>query len=340
MGVRSVITREPPNVGVDTSLLDGDSLSQRQMFLRCNFPPPTRLPDGFDVVVPGSPQRRITLDMMASQPQVEIDLVLECAGNGRKLMSPVPDGTPWSLDAVSPISVAGVHLADVLGPLPDDITSVVFTGADEGTIPMEGRIPYQFSIDAALARTEHPILVTRIGREPLTRDHGAPVRLIVPGHYGMKSVKWLTRIEALTDRFQGHFVRKYRFYGDAIETEGAPVGEIAVRSVISYPGEGSLVGSGAVEILGSAWTGGGDIARVEVSTNGGETWEDAELVRTQTGGRWAPVHWTVAVELAPGTHEIMCRATDSTGATQPMEPRWNANGYANNVVQRLTVEVT
>lgn len=339
MPLHRPMTDAPLNVGVDTGLLDGDSLRQEQMFVHNNFKMPTRPPNGFDVIVPGKTPRRVTMDLLATFKEVEVDLVLECAGNGRALMAPVPDGTQWSLDAASPISVVGFHLADVLGRLPESVKSVVFTGADAGEVPIEGKQHYQFSISRDLALSKLPILATHIGGQPLTLDHGAPVRLILPGHYAMKSVKWLTRIEALSYRFQGYFVRKFRFFRDTHEADSTPVGAMAVRSVISAPLETTSVSSGLVDVKGSAWTGTGEVTRVEVSADDGRTWEDAELVRHSTGGRHAPVHWAAALDLEPGPVVIVSRATDSSGATQPLESRWNSNGYANNVVQRVKVDV-
>ena len=329
----------PLNTGVDPTLLDGGSLSQDQMFRRNNFKIPYRPPTGFEVVVPGRATRRVSMDLLETFREVEVDLVLECAGNGRTLMSPVPDGTPWGLDAASPISVVGVHLIDVLGELPENIKSVVFTGADEGEVPIEGKQNYQFSITRDLAQSKLPILATHMGGDPLTLEHGAPVRLIVPGHYAMKSVKWLIRIEALPYRFQGHFVRKYRYFKDDIEDDSSPVGPISVRSLISFPLEESVVSPGVIDVRGSAWTGNGEVTRVEVSADDGETWEDAQLVRQSTGGRYAPARWAAALDLRPGTAVLVARATDSSGATQPLEARWNTGGYANNVVHRVKVQV-
>lgn len=340
MPLHRPITDAPLNIGAESGLLDGDSLRQGQMYVRNNFKMPTRRPSGFDVIVPGKAPRRVTMDLLATFREVEVDLVLECAGNGRAHMEPVPDGIQWSLDAASPISVVGFHLVDVLGDLPERVKSVVFTGADAGEVPIEGKLNYQFSIGRDLALSKLPILATHIGGEPLTPEHGAPVRLIVPGHYAMKSVKWLTRIEALPYRFQGYFVRKYRFFRDTYEADSTPVGAMAVRSVISSPLEMATVASGLVDVKGSAWTGTGEVTRVEVSADDGLTWEDAELVRQSTGGRYAPVHWAAALELEPGPAILVSRATDSSGATQPLESRWNSNGYANNVVQRVKVDVS
>lgn len=338
MARNRVLTKDPPNIGVNPKSLNGDTLSQANMFVRCNFPVPRR-PDGFDLVIPGRSQRRVTLETLDAFAEVEVDMVLECAGNGRTLMDPVPVGSPWDLDAVSPVCIRGIRLADLIGSLPENIVSVVFTGADHGVVPFAGDIPYQFSLGRELALSRAPLIVTHIHNERLTVDHGGPMRLMVPGHYGMMSVKWLTRIEAVTYPFQGHFVRKYRFDKDTVQPDGAQVGEIAVRSAISHPAEGDAVFAGSIDVSGSAWSGTGEITKVEVSVDGGEVWLEADLIREQTAGRYAAVRWAIPLEFEPGTVELMSRASDSTGATQPLQSRWNAGGYANNVVQRLLFDV-
>lgn len=334
-----VLDENPPNTGVEVDGLDGELLTQQQMFVRSNFVVPLYPPDGFELVVPGRPNRLMTPEHLRPFEPIDRDIVLECAGNGRALMSPIPEGTPWMLDGVSPITVGGYRLRDVLGPLPDEVVEVVFTGADIGPTPDGGRAPYQFSISRELAESAVPMLVTHIGNEPLTALHGAPIRLVVPGHYAMKSVKWLVRVEAVTTPFHGYFVERYRYLGDPVEPDGAQVDEIAVRSVISSPIDGDVRPAEPLEISGSAWSGTGEVSRVEVSVDGGETWQEAELVRRHVGGRWAPVRWACTAPVEPGPVEIVARATDDSGATQPLEPRWNANGYANNVTHRITIEV-
>lgn len=334
-----VISQSPPNVGVKVEGLTGESLSQRQMYVRCNFAIPRAVPDSFEFALPGRKPRHIGLEQFEPFEEVDRDMVLECAGNGRSLMDPPPDGVQWELDGASPITVSGVRLRDVLGPLPEEVVELVFTGADVGTTARGRRVPYQFSISRELAESPVPMLATHIGGEPLDEVHGGPIRLIVPGHYAMKSVKWLIGVKGVTEPFRGYFVEKYRYYNDSVEPTGAPVAELAVRSVISEPLDGDTLATDVLEISGSAWSGSSEIASVEVSIDGGETWREASLVRRVTGGRWAPIRWASTAEAEPGRVEIMARATDENGNTQPLEPRWNLNGYANNVVHRVDVNV-
>lgn len=332
------LTTDPPNAGMPLERLDGKPVGQDEMYIRSNFGLPESPPSEFTIVIPGQPTRSVAVDDLDRYRRIDMDLVLECAGNGRSLMSPVPEGTPWGLDAASFVSARGVHLADVLGPLPEEVVDVVFTGADRGNVHPEGEIPYQFSLSRELATSETPLLVTHIGDEPLTLLHGAPVRLLVPGHYGMKSVKWLTRIEAMTEPFEGHFVDKYRYYSDSTEPERAPVDLLRVRSVITSPTEGATLAAGVLEIRGTAWTGSGLITKVEVSIDGEKTWHPARLDPAENP--FGATHWHVPISAPPGRVEIAARAGDSTGATQPSRPRWNRNGYGNNVMHRVTVEIS
>ena len=331
------LTTDPPNAGVPTEQQDGNLLDQEEMYMRNNFSLPESAPEGFEIVMPGQATRYLTAEDLSGLPQVEIDLVLECAGNGRTLMDPVPPGTPWGLGGASFISATGVRLNDVLETLPERVLELVFTGADRGVVGPTEAIPYQFSIDRALATSPTPLLVTRIGDKPLILAHGAPVRLMVPGHYAMKSVKWLTRIEGVVTPFRGHFVEKYRYYQDELEAEAAPVGPIQVRSIISFPSDGATLSAGVIEVRGSAWSGLVQVTGVEVSVDGGDTWIPAEIASDE--GANVAARWLLKTDIRPGRAVIIARATDSTGALQPLAPRWNQNGYANNVVHRVAVRV-
>jgi DMSO/TMAO reductase YedYZ molybdopterin-dependent catalytic subunit len=267
--------------------------------------------------------------MFFNYREVQIDMVLECASNGRALMDPVPDGVPWEFGGASPITVSGIRLVDLLGNLPDSVVELVFTGVDG----------YQFSIERELALSRRPILATHIGGEALDARHGGPVRLIVPGQYAMKSVKSLHRVEGVTSPFSGYFVRKYRYYRDEQAPEGSPVAAIEVRSIISSPRHGDRFTEGSIDVRGSSWTGNGEVTAVEVSVDGGHSWDPADLVMREVGGPFAPVRWAITLEVDPGTVEIVARATDSSGSTQPLDPRWNVNGYGNNVAHRIEVVV-
>jgi len=264
-------------------------------------------------------------------------VTLECAGNGRTLMEPVPEGTPWHLGAVSVGEFTGVPLSRVLEEVRSDAaaTEFVFTGADQGVVEPEGEINYAFSIEAEAALTVGPLLAWGMNGRPLVSEHGAPLRLLVPGTYGMSSVKWLTTITAVDEPFTGHFRLKYRYFEDPSEVDESPVGPVRVRSLITRPEDGTTSGEG-VEVEGVAWSGHGRIPSVAVQIDDGE-WFQAEL--GPSGGRFAPTPWSVDASLTAGTHVIAARATDEAGQAQPLAPVWNRHGYGNNSVHRIRVTV-
>ncbi|HEY5891064.1 MAG TPA: molybdopterin-dependent oxidoreductase [Acidimicrobiia bacterium] len=328
-----VISESPPNAGTRLDHLDGNPLGVGHVYLRNNFQPPATPPDHFEVDIDGVGVA-MSSSRLAEIPQVEYDMVLECAGNGRIFMDPIPDGTPWDYGGASPVIFSGPRLLDVIGPVPAEAVDLVFTGADSGHVDPEGTIQYQFSIGRDL--WDRTILATHLDRKPLTLSHGGPVRLIVPGEYAMKSVKWLTRIATTTKPFTGHFVNKYRYFGDTIEPEGTGVGAIAVRSLISRPRDGEDLRVGRYEVRGAAWSGAAPISRVEVSVDH-RPWAEAKMAPTRD--EYSAVPWTFSFEFSTGRHEVTVRAHDDDGHSQPLAPRWNRNGYANNGVHSVSFEV-
>jgi DMSO/TMAO reductase YedYZ molybdopterin-dependent catalytic subunit len=332
------LTDSPPNAAVPLERLDGRPLDQDRAYVRNSFdvPGPETLTGEVEVMIPGRPTRTVTAEDLAGLDQVDADFVLECAGNGRSLIRPVVDGLAWGFGGVSPIRVRGVRLVDLLGDLPEEVIELVITGADQGEVHPEGAVNYQFSVATGRVTDGSALLVTEWGGDPLGLEHGGPIRFMLPGDYAMRSVKWVTRIEGVTEPFTGHFVDRYRYLGDVRHDEGSPVGVIAVRAVIATPSDGETAEAGSLLVSGSAWSGTGPVIEVSVSTDGGETWLQADL---EPGpDPWSACSWRCVVEIIPGRHSVMAKATDVTGNTQPIEPPWNARGYANNVVHRVGFE--
>lgn len=327
------ITLEPPNAATPLRLLDGHSLDQSDVYMRNNFAVPT---DQLSLVTVELEDRAFSFTVadLSVHPRLTIDTVLECAGNGRTYMSPIPDGTPWNLGGASPVTWRGVRLLDVLGDIGDATTELVFTGADRGAVDPEGNIAYQFSLERKL--WERAILATHLGEHPLNRAHGGPIRLVVPGHYAMKSVKWLVSVVAEKSPFEGHFVMKYRYFGDADEPEAAPVGDIRVRSLIARPPEGATLEQEMALVSGSAWSGGAPIEKVEVRVDDGP-WLSADI--DPGTNEYAAVSWHWEANLESGEHQVTARATDQTGRSQPLSPVWNRNGYANNLAHTVHFKI-
>lgn len=276
-------------------------------------------------------------------PEVTMPVTLECAGNGRAGVSPRAFSMPWMYEAVGTSEWTGTPLAPLLERAQPQagVQDFAFLGADFG---FDKGHPHHFgrSLTPEQIAALDVMLVWGMNGQPLLPQHGAPLRIVVPGWYGMASVKWLTRIEALTERYQGfQQVQTYRLRASE-EDPGTPITTIRVKSLMKPPGVPDWVTrqrwleAGRVTLEGRAWSGGGvPIDRVEVLL--GETWHEAEL--TGGPGRYAWTGWRIGWEAAPGVHDLACRATDAEGNTQPMEPPFDIGGFANNAVHRLRVHV-
>ena len=313
------------------------------VFVRHHFDEPRIDRALWRLVVEGAVREPLDLGLrdMQAMPAERRVVVLECAGNGRTLMNPTPAGAAWVLGGASIVAFTGTplrHLLDRAG-IAAEAVEVAFTGADRGAVTPGGVVAFERSLPVATARANGPILAWEMNGEPLSQAHGAPLRLVVPGWYGVASVKWLTRIHVMTRPFHGHFqTEDYVFVGDRDVRDGTPLSAMRVRSVIARPAEGEVLRPGPVEIAGAAWSGAGPIERVDVSVDGERTWEPAELTRPDSPH--AATTWRLVAHVRdPGTVRIVARAVDGAGHRQPLEPVWNARGYGNNVVHRVKASV-
>jgi DMSO/TMAO reductase YedYZ molybdopterin-dependent catalytic subunit len=286
---------------------------------------------------------KLTLDDLRARPAVELTATMECAGNGRAQLMPHVASQPWLYEAVGTATWRGVALSTLLqeaAPL-DDAAEVVFTGLDRG---VEKEIEQQFQRSLPLDGASDAVLAYEMNGASLPPQHGFPLRLVVPGWYGMTSVKWLGRITVTDEPFDGYQqLRGYRLRQDEAE-EGQALTRIFPRALMVPPGipefltRERLVDLAPYRIEGRAWSGWGPIASVEVSADGGATWDAAELGRQAEASAW--VGWTYVWEpAAAGRYELACRARDAAGNEQPTAPPWNLGGYANNAVQRVAVTV-
>jgi len=291
----------------------------------------------------GAP-RTFTLAQLQARPVRTLPVTLECAGDGRALLSPRPISQPWLPGAVGTAAWTGTPLAPILAEagLSDRAVDVVFTGADHG---LEGGVEQDYQRALPRAEAMHPdaLLAWAMNGAPLEPQHGAPLRLIIPGWYGMAHVKWLRAIDAIDAPFDGYQHLAYR-YGPTRDGTGEPVTLMRVRSMMIPPGfpdfltRTRVVARGAHVIEGRAWSGRAAIARVELSGDGGATWIDAEVAPADAPHAWqgwrAPWHAD-----RPGAHELVCRATDARGAVQPLDAAWGARGMGNNMAHRVRVLV-
>jgi DMSO/TMAO reductase YedYZ molybdopterin-dependent catalytic subunit len=285
----------------------------------------------------------LTLDDLARLPQQSLRVTLECAGNGRAAMTPRWPSQPWHHEAVGTAEWTGTPLKPLLdraGPAAG-AREVVFYGRDRG---FEAGIEHNYGRSLALdqALGGDVMLAWAMNGAPLPPQHGFPLRLVVPGWYGMASVKWLERIEVVDRPFEGvQQVRTY-IYRKHADDPGVPVSTMRVKSLMVPPGipdwysRRRLVEAGPVALSGRAWAGAGrPVARVEVAVDG--QWRDAVL--EPQAGRYAWRGWRFAWQATPGEHELMCRATDADGDVQPLEQRYDRGGFGNNAVHRVQVTV-
>ncbi len=285
----------------------------------------------------------ISLDEIKRLPSRTLRVTLECAGNGRAAMTPRYPSMPWTGEAVGTAEWTGTplrHLLDRAGLL-DDAIEIACIGADRG-FDRGHEHSYGRSLKRQMALGEDILVVWAMNGAPLLPQHGAPVRLIVPGWYGMASVKWLQRIEALDKPYDGFQQVATYMYRPVPDGPTTPVTTMRVKSLLVPPGipdfytRARMVDAGEVPLFGRAWSGGGvPIARVEVGVSG--TWHEAQLEPRH--GPFAWTGWRFTWKAAPGEHELACRATDANGETQPLEPRWDTGGFGNNVVHRVRVTV-
>jgi sulfite oxidase len=270
---------------------------------------------------------------------------LECAGNGRSLQTPKVPGVQWGKGAVGNARFSGPRLRDLLqrAGVKTSGKHVMFRGLDEvpGNVP-----PFIRSIPIEKALDDETLVALEMNGAPLSKDHGFPARALVPGWVGAASCKWLTEIKVLDKEFEGNFMSPaYRLPnqpvkpGEAVKPEDThPVTGLNVKSVIAAPPDGSSIKSRSVRIQGVAWAGEAEIARVEVSTDGGSTWQPAELGSDKARYAWRL--WTHNWKAPkPGDYTVMARATDSQGRTQPATAVWNPSGYLNNPIDQVKIHV-
>ncbi len=332
------------NRGMPLEALRYDRTPTGLHYLLIHWDIPALDPDAWKLRLGGRVVRplELSLEALRVRPRRSLPVTLECAGNGRARFSPRPLSQPWLLEAVSTAEWTGTPLAPLLeeAGVAADAVDVVFTGADHG-IQGEVEQDYQRSLTVAEAMRPEVLLAYEMNGAPLEPQHGFPVRLIVPGWYGMASVKWLTGIEVVAAPFAGYQqTPAYRYQQDA-DDPGEPVSRIRVRALMVPPGvpdfftRHRVVDAGRVTLRGRAWSGEAPVDRVEVGVDG--RWSAARL--EPAAGEYAWRGWSFDWDAEPGEHELSCRAGDAAGNVQPVEPPWNYQGMGNNLVQALSVSV-
>jgi DMSO/TMAO reductase YedYZ molybdopterin-dependent catalytic subunit len=336
----TMIQPEPFNAEAPPEALAGEITPTRLHYVRSNLPLPEHdgtLEIAGAVEIPAT----MTLDELRGLPSAERVVTMECAGNGRLAQTPLPIGEPWGGSAVSTASWKGAFLHEVLErarPASYAI-DVKFSGADHGRYHEFKDITFTRSL--ALTHAADPaaeiLIAYEMNGEPLTPDHGAPFRLIVPDWYGVASVKWLKRIEVLSQHYAGEFQIGHYMYEWA-DRPHEPVTTMRVRARITDPAPDAIIPAGTYTVRGKAWSGTGPVTHVHVSLTGEGDWHPANLEPQKGPHHWQDwsFDWTVTT---PGRHTIRARATDARGNVQPDVPPWNRLGYGNNAIEVSCVDV-
>jgi DMSO/TMAO reductase YedYZ molybdopterin-dependent catalytic subunit len=274
---------------------------------------------------------------------VTLAATLECAGNKRSLFEKKAQGNHFGLGAISHVVWGGVRLHDVLyqAGVSPKTTEIVFEGLDSGQRnDMDGRVFFERSLPVDKALHPDTLLAYEMNGEQLADKHGFPIRLIVPGWYAVASVKWLHRIRAVDEPFMGPFqsldyviLKKPNGYKHA-----EPLPPVLINSSVASPTEEQEIPLGKNIINGYAWAGLQSVTKVEISTDGGNHWSDANFVDPDVQYSWR--RWSFEWDVQnPGEYTIMSKATNGIGEVQPLKAKWNAKGYLNNSIHTVRVHV-
>lgn len=311
------------------------------LFVRSHFGPPAGLPLDWTLSVDGAVDRPVTFSLAEIRQLAERGghdraraVTLECAGNGRGVFAlPKTSGVQWERGAVGTATWTGVPLGALLEraglrPAAGHLWAEALDHAPVPAVPKFLR-----SIPRAVALGDALVAYAMNGR-PIPRLHGGPLRLVVPGWFGMASTKWLTHIHAMPVESDNYFMAHGYRYGD-----GSPVTVMRVKSVIAEPLGGARVRAGRLTMRGQAWSGAGagGVRGVDVSGDGGRTWQAARLVGAEQPGAWRT--WEAAVDVRSGPALLMARATDRSGAVQPTQGAPNPGGYGNNSIHQVPIHV-
>jgi DMSO/TMAO reductase YedYZ molybdopterin-dependent catalytic subunit len=344
-----MITREkqPPNLEMPFGTLDGFLTPTERFYVRCHFPIPEIDERTWRLQIEGIVGRPVqfSLEDLHNLPRETMTATLECAGNSRVFLVPKVKGVQWELGAVGNAEWSGVRLRHLLerAEVGDRACEVVLEGADKGIIaePPRPAGPIHFARSVPIAKAMDDVLLAlEMNGRPLTSAHGFPLRAVVPGWYGMASIKWLQRIIVTDQPFNGYYQTvDYSFWrrGDSGPTI-APLAQMQSKAQIARPESNEVLAAKPYLIRGAAWSGEAEISKVEISFDGGSSWRAATLEGESMKNAWRLWHldWKSP---KPGNHTLLARATDSRGRVQPLERNPDGGTYMIDHCLPIEVEV-
>ena len=319
------------------ALTGGVVMPNARFYIRNHFQIPDLDATTWRLRVGGLVERPLSLSLaqLRALPSQSAVITLECAGNGRAGLDPRVSGEQWGMGAASTAEWTGVPLTEVLerAGVQRAAETLVFRGADSGDVEdRDGSVHFERSLRIDEVGSAGALLAYAMNGDELPVHHGFPLRLVVPSWYAVASVKWLTHIDAIDRPFDGHFqIDRYHIDGEPLKLQ-------QVRALIIEPRPGQPVESGDVAIRGVAWSGAAPVSHVEVSIDGA-SWQPAALIGEPRRHTWQWWELVVKLDARRADIAVRARATDAVGRTQPVQPRWNRLGYANNAVHEVRVSV-
>jgi DMSO/TMAO reductase YedYZ molybdopterin-dependent catalytic subunit len=334
---------EEPYVGeTPEPFLDTWLTPNNRFYIRSHFNFPQLSSENLLIPINGFVENPLTISMKDIKrfPKHTLPVTLECAGNNRSDLLPKVPGNQFNSGAVSNAIWTGTPLKEILNlvNVKNNVSEILFKGADVGvTDPNKPNEPYLRSLSLEMANHPDTILAYEMNGEELPIEHGYPLRLIVPGWYGMASVKWISEITAIEKLFSGYFQgKKYVLkYKDGTEK---PLEKIHVKSLVTYPLANTTFEQNDVAIEGIAWSGYSGIKKVEISVDGGIHWNNASLIGPSEKYSWHQWHYKW-INPDKGNHSIISRAIDGDGNIQPIESVWNELGYAVNGCKPVSIVI-
>lgn len=350
-------SQDPLNVETPPTLLGNDPETPSEAFyVRNHGNLPEVSPEEYRLTVSGLVEAPLSLslaDLRGRFPQTTVEAALHCAGNRRDELAevaPIPGELLWGFGAIGNARWSGVLLQEVLraAGVKEGARHAAFTGLDQ---PYEGESPsFGGSIPLHKALGPDVLLAYGMNGGPLPAEHGFPLRLIVPGYVGARSVKWLSELTLQDHPSQNYFqTQSYRLFppyvtteDEAESSEALPLGEISVNTFICEPRNGQRLPAGRITVRGVAVSGGGrSVERVDVTADEGQSWTGARLSETDVRRPWPWRTWEAELQIQPGTRQVAARAVDSAADTQPEDAAslWNIKGYVNNAWHKTRIQI-
>jgi DMSO/TMAO reductase YedYZ molybdopterin-dependent catalytic subunit len=341
---------EPLNLEMPFSSLDRFITPVEQFYVRCHFPIPKIEAETWRLQVEGEVCRSVELSLaeLESMPSRTVVATLECAGNGRAYLTPQHEGTQWEFGAIGNAEWQGVALSEVLkrAVLNAGVTDLILEGADQGQPEKAVRPgdPIRFARSVPVEKALRDVLLAyRMNGRPLTMPHGFPIRAIVPGWFGMASVKWLKRIIASAEPFHGYF-QTIEYAAWQTRPDGqktlVPLTNQALKATIARPASGDVVPADHDYVVyGAAWGGSEPVTRVELSVDGGKSWQQVRLLGEPCEHAWLLWEFSWRTPSVPGPVTLIARAHDASGCVQPKERDHDLGSYAVHHWLPVNVEV-